>query len=180
MVEHPTDDQLLEGLRSSDEEAFRLLFERYQPIVFRQALFQTRDSDVAHEVVQETFVRIWDHRRSVRPGQSFLAYGLRISENIVRDMARHQAMRQRVAGRIPPPAVSAGDDPAEALHLALLEERVATIINQDLPARCRTIFMLSRFEGKSHREIAELLGLSMKTVENQINRALKILRKRLT
>ena len=179
MAEHPNDDHLLQRLKASDEEAFRLLFERYQPIVFRQALFQTQDADLAHEVVQETFVRIWDHRASLKLGLSFLAYALRIGGNILRDMARHRAMRERVAAKIPPPALSEGDDPAQALQLWQLEERVAAIVNEDLPERCREVFLLSRFEGRTHREIAELLGLSVKTVENQISHALKVLKKRL-
>jgi RNA polymerase sigma-70 factor (ECF subfamily) len=179
VVEQLTDDHLLVRLRASDEESFRVLFERYQPIVFRQALFRTHDPDTAHEVAQETFVRIWTRRASLRPGQSFLAYALRISGNIVRDMARHRAMRERVAFKIPTSTPSEGEDPAEALQLAMLEEKVTAIINQELPARCRAIFLLSRFEGKTHREIAELLGLRVKTVENQINHALRILKKRL-
>jgi RNA polymerase sigma-70 factor (ECF subfamily) len=177
VAEELTDDQCIGRLRESDEEAFRHLFERYQPILFRQTLFQVRDPDAAHDVVQETFVRIWDHRASLRVGESFLAYALRISRNIVRDVARHQAMRARLAPQIPPPALSETDDPAEALQLTLLEERVGTIINEKLAERCRTIFLLSRVEGKSHREIAAMLNLSVKTVENQIGHALKILKK---
>ena len=61
----------------------------------------------------------------------------------------------------------------------MLQERISAIINEDLPAKCRNVFRLSRLEGKSNREIADLLGLSVKTVENQINRALKVFRKRL-
>ena len=179
MGEKLTDDHLVDRLRASDEESFRVLFERYQPIVFRQALFQTHDSDTAHEVAQETFVRIWTRRASLRPGRSFLAYALRISGNIVRDMGRHRAMRERVASTIPTSSPSEGEDPAEAVQLAMLEEQVTAIINQELPTRCRAIFLLSRFEGMTHREIAELLGLKAKTVENQINHALRVLRKRL-
>jgi RNA polymerase sigma-70 factor (ECF subfamily) len=177
VAEQLTEDHFVGRLRESDEEAFRHLFEQYQPIVFRQTLFLVRDPDAAHDVVQETFVRIWDHRASLRVGQSFLAYALRISRNIVRDVARHQAMRERVAGQIPPPALSETDDPAEALQLALLEERLGRVINEKLPERCRIIFLLSRVEGKGYREIAEMLHLSVKTVENQIGHALKILKK---
>jgi RNA polymerase sigma-70 factor (ECF subfamily) len=174
-----TDSELLERVRGSDSDAFRLLFERYQPIVFRQVMYQLHEADAAHDVVQETFVRIWDRRGSLRPGQSFLAYALRISGNLVRDAARHRAVREKHAGDVPPPARSEGDDPEEALALAMLEERIAGIVNTRLPERCREIFLLSRFEGKSHREIGELLGVSEKTVENQVNRALRVLRKRL-
>ena len=174
-----TDSELLERVKASDTDAFRALFERYQPVVFRQVRYQLGESDAAHDVVQETFVRIWERRRSLQPELSFLAYALRISGNLVRDAARHRAVRERTAQLIPPPELSEGDDPEEALKRAMLEERIARIVSSDLPDRCREIFLLSRFEGKSHREIATLLAVSEKTVENQINRALRVLRRKL-
>jgi RNA polymerase sigma factor (sigma-70 family) len=74
---------------------------------------------------------------------------------------------------------SRNHDPEGVLHLRQLEDRFSTIINEDLPAKCKDTFQLSRFEGKTNREIADLLGLSVKTVENQVTCALRILRKRL-
>ena len=85
MEQSHTDPELLKRVRASDADAFRALFERYQPIVFRQVMYQLGESDAAHDVVQETFVRIWDHRRSLQPELSFAAYALRISANLVRD-----------------------------------------------------------------------------------------------
>jgi len=174
-----TDTQILEGVRDSNLEAFRTLFERYQPVVFRHALFRTRDTDLAHDIVQETFIRIWEHRLSLRPHLSILGYALRISENLIRDTFRRRKTRQRLEVEIPLPSMSVGDDPGEALQLAMLQEKLVAIINGGLPERCRMVFLLSRFEGKSNREIAGLLGLSVKTVENQINHALKVLRKKM-
>jgi RNA polymerase sigma-70 factor (ECF subfamily) len=100
-----------------------------------------------------------------------------VSQNLVRDLARHRSTRERLAREIPAPSPSEGDDPAEALHLRMLEQRIAEILNSRLGERCRTVFLMSRYEGKSHHEIAELLGITEKTVENQIARALKVLKK---
>jgi RNA polymerase sigma-70 factor (ECF subfamily) len=72
--------------------------------------------------------------------------------------------------------LSENDDPSEALQLKLLQEQITYIMNNDLPKRCREIFLLSRFEGKTHKEIAEILHLSVRTVEHQILHALNILR----
>jgi RNA polymerase sigma-70 factor (ECF subfamily) len=176
----PHEIDLLTRVRDAgDTEAFGDLFRKYQPVVFRSTFFRLRDSDLTHEVVQETFVRIWDHRSSIRPRLPFLALALRIAQNIIRDMARHAATRERLASEIPPPALSDGDDPAEATALAMLEERIAHIITTQLGERCRTVFLLSRYEGMSHREISGILGISEKTVENQITKALKVLGKAL-
>lgn len=174
-----TDEGLVEKLAGGDREAFRLLFERFQPILFRAALYRTRDADRAHDLVQETFLRIWQHRSSLRAGHKFLPYAFRVCDNLFRDTVRRRKVRERLDTEIPPPAPSGHHDPEGVLDVRLLEDRISTIINEDLPAKCRNVFRLSRFEGKSNREIAGLLGLSVKTVENQITRALGILRKRL-
>ena len=173
------DTQLLEKVKHSDMEAFRLLFERYQPIVFRQVLYYTGQTDLTHDIIQETFIRVWEHRQSLKPQLSFLAYTLRISRNLVYDMIKHQKVRERSVEFLPPPTSSEHDDPAEMLHLTLLQEKITTAINSHLPPRCREIFLLSRFEGKTHQEIADLLQLSIRTIEHQINHALKVLRKQL-
>ena len=177
--ENTAEIQLIRELRDSDVGAFRLLFDRYQPIVFRNVLFQTRQTDLAHDIVQETFLRVWEHRGSLQPHLSFLAYLFRISGNLVRDAVRHQRTRQKVEPALPPPPVSERDDPEEALARDMLEEKLNVIITRNLARRCRTIFLLSRVEGKSHQEIADILGLSVRTVEHQINHALKVLRRNL-
>ncbi len=179
-MESPTSDMLLmEKVRDSDVGAFRDLFTRYQPVLFRQALFYTRQDDVAHDIVQETFVRIWERRASLRPHRSFLALSLSICHNLVLDLAKHKRVRERLEQEIPRPVLSEGDDPHEALQRLMLEEELARVIRDDLGEKCRTVFLLSRFERMTNREIAELLGISPKTVENQINHALKVLRSRL-
>jgi RNA polymerase sigma-70 factor (ECF subfamily) len=179
MEQPPTEAQLLEKVRNSSVEDFRVLFDRYQPIVFRHALFQVREPELAHDIVQETFLRIWEHRFSLMPNLSFLAYALRIAGNVGRDTFRYRNTRERLKGRLPQPALSEGDDPEAALQREMLETQLATIINKELPERCRTIFLLSRFERKTNREIAELLGISVRTVEHQINHALKTVRQNL-
>jgi RNA polymerase sigma-70 factor, ECF subfamily len=171
------DIALLTRVKGSDPDAFGELFRKYQPLVYRQVFFRVRDADTSHEIVQETFVRIWEHRSSLKPHLPFLALTLSVSRNIVRDLARHQSTHERLAREIPAPSLSEGDDPAEALQLRMLEQRILEILNNRLGERCRTIFLLSRYEGKSHQEIAGLLGISAKTVENQIARALKALKR---
>lgn len=179
-MEHTTTDtELLEKTRASDKEAFRELFNRYQPIVFRQALIQTGEKDLSHDIVQESFIRVWEHRETLQPHLSFLAYLLRISRNIIRDNYRHLEIRERLKNSIPPPASSESDNPEEALYSILLQEKLTAIIRYDIPKRCREIFLLSRFEAKTNQEIAIMLHLSVRTVEHQIARALKIIRKKL-
>lgn len=172
-----SDEHLLECVRASDMEAFRRLFEKYQPILFRNVLHNLRDPDAAHDIVQETFIRVWQHRASLRPTESFLAYIFRISRNLVLDAAKHREVRRKFENEIPQTTLSE-DNPDSATELGMLEEKLAWAV-ENLPAKCREIFLLSRMEGMTNVEISKRLALSEKTVENQITRALKVLRRRL-
>lgn len=176
---HEDDRQLLERVKSSDTEAFRLLFEKYQPVLFRYVLASVRDADAAHDIVQETFLRVWNHRASLQPDLSFTAYVLRVGGNLLRDHAKHREVRTRLEASIPLAVPPSHDDPEAASHSNLLQERITEVIRTKLPQRCREVFILSRMEGMSNAEIGAALNISVKTVENQITRAQKILRKHL-
>jgi RNA polymerase sigma-19 factor, ECF subfamily len=174
-----TDEQLLRGVKSSDREAFKTLFEKYQPILFKHTLFRLRDADLAHDIIQETFLRVWEHRTSIKPHLPFLPYLFRISGNLVRDHARHVEVRLRHDKQLESQSVPDGDDPENAYRKKVLEEQILRVVNNDLPEKRRTIFLLSRAEGMSNGEIAEMLDISIKTVENQLTSALKVLRRKL-
>lgn len=173
------DERLIERLKASDGDAFRILFEKYQPILFRYASQSLHDADTAHDIVQETFLRLWRNRTSLQQQRPLLAYLLRICRNLVLDAARHDAVRRRLEPEVPVPSPSAGDNPDEALQLKMLDEKLSEIVNTRLPPKCREIFLLSRMEGMLNAEIGKRLGIAPKTVENQITRALKIIRRHL-
>jgi len=173
------DARVVERVRNSDQNALRSLFEQYQPILFRSALLSTRDPDSAHDIVQETFVRFWNHRSSLRPELPILALLFRISRNIARDQAKHRDVRKRLEGEIPAYLNPSVENPEHSARAQILEEKMHEVIDQYLPDKCRGVFLLSRMEGFSNAEISRGLGLSIKTVENQMTKALKILRRRL-
>jgi RNA polymerase sigma-70 factor (ECF subfamily) len=88
-------------------------------------------------------------------------------------------VRYRHEELIPEYGKSHFDDPELINQANILQEEIQSIVNDQLPDKCRSIFILSRIEGKTNPEIAELLDLSVRTVENQIYRALKVLKKNL-
>ena len=174
-----TDASLLEQVKASNGDAFRLLFEKYQPIVFRFVLHIIQDTETTHDIVQETFIRMWNHRATLRPELPILALLFHISRNLVRDHAKHHATRRKYQGEVPPSLQATADGPAETLQSNILEEKLSEAVRTKLPAKCREIFLLSRMEGMSNIEISQHLGISVKTVENQITRGLRILRRHL-
>ncbi len=171
------DRQLIERVRDSDQEAFRFLFEKYQPLLFRHIVYTLQDVDTAHDIVQETFVRVWKRRSSLQPDLPFLSLLFRIGRNLVLDAAKHTAVQKKYEAEVGNALLPGSHDPEEALHVKMLEERIVEIVRMRLSPRCREIFLLSRMEGMSHAEIGEQLGIGIKTVENQITRALNALRK---
>jgi len=174
MTDEKEERELVRSVKESDLDAFGILFERYQPFLFRSVLFQVRDADEAHDIVQESFVRVWEHRSSLKPGLSFAAFLHRISTNLIKDRYRHKETRIRSKNLIPPPIPPPNADPIEAAEHSILLEEIQRIVREELPDRCRTVFELSRFEGLGTREIAQRLGTSVKTVENQLTKSLRI------
>jgi RNA polymerase sigma-70 factor (ECF subfamily) len=173
------DSDLIERLRGSDGEALRVLFEKYQPILFRGIAYLLQDVDAAHEIVQETFLRVWSHRTALEPRLPILGYLLRVSRNLALDAAKHRAVERKLQAEIPPRLHPAESNPMEELHHRMLEEKVAEVVRTRMPAKCREVYLLSRIEEMSNAEISRLLGISVKTVENQITRGGKILRRHL-
>jgi RNA polymerase sigma-70 factor (ECF subfamily) len=179
VAEHQEERELIAAVKVADLEAFETLFERYQPSLFRSVMYQMRDADAAHDIVQETFVRIWSHRTSLKPSLSFQALLNRISTNLVRDHFRHLDMRQRTIPDVPLPLPPAAADPAAAARHALLSEDLRRVMRDVLPDRCRAVFELSRLEGLTTAEVAERLQIRPKTVEHQLTKALRILKRSL-
>ncbi len=171
------ESQLVERVRESDREAFRVLFERYQPILFRSVVYVVRDPDTAHDVVQETFVRLWSRRSSLDPHLPVLGLLFRISRNLVIDHVKHEDVKRKLGADVSIFTRPSDENPAESVHLKMLEERIADVIRTKLPPKCREVFLLSRVEEMKNDEISRYLGLSIKTVENQITKGLRILRR---
>jgi len=173
------DKKLLIKVKNSDTLAFKKLFSDYHDTLFRFVIYKTRDSDLAEDITQETFLRVWKSREKIIPEKSFFSLIARISTNLCYDHFRHLEVRNRHKDQIPDFSKSHYDNPESMTDLEDLQEKIQKLVNNELPEKCRNIFILSRIEEKTNTEIAEILSLSIRTVENQIYRALKILKKNL-
>ena len=179
MADQHEERNLIAAVKEADLEAFEVLFVRYQPSLLRSVMYRMRDADAAHDIVQETFLRIWNHRTSLKPSLSFQALLHRISTNLIRDHFRHADMRQRTLPDVPLPLPPSGADPASTARHALLSQDLRRAMRDALPDRCRAVFELSRLEGLTTAEVAKRLQISPRTVENQLTKALRILRRSL-
>jgi len=168
------EQELLEGVKNSDESAFKEIYYKHQPILFRYVVYRVRNREVAEDITQETFVRIWNNRSRLEPSKSFFSLIAKVSNNLCYDHFRHQKVKIQHQFKLPGMYKK---NPETEHELSELKEEIWNAVNEHLPDKCREIFLLSRNEKKTNHEIAELLNLSKRTVENQLYRALKILRK---
>ena len=146
-----------------------------QLVGFAEAILRAREP--AEDAAQDVMLELWRRRQEIVLETSLRAYLLRATRNRALNQIRHR----RVAERVRPEAPGTGAAPSADQDLAEqeLSAAVARAVS-DLPERCREVFELSRGHGLKYAEIAQVLGISIKTVETQMGRALRVLRERLS
>lgn len=152
-----------------EETNFEQLYRQHFTSLYRYSYSVVQDEAQAEGIVQNVFLKLWDKRDTLRIHTSWQAYLFRATYHEALNAAKRQQVRMRFAHqRQSPDTASQESDRELATHLekALLE----------LPEKCRTVFQLSRFEDLKYHEIAQRLGISIKTVEAHMGKALRVLR----
>ena len=174
----PSDATWTERVRSGDHEAFRAMFEALYPSLCSVVARRVGSRAIAEELVQDVFLRVWERREALDPEQSITGYLYRAARNQASNHLKHRGIADRsrhaIVLSLRPPE-TATDEQTRFNEIASVAQEAI----DELPTRCREIFLLSRHGDLSYAEIARLLGLSVKTVEIQMGRALKTLRARL-
>jgi RNA polymerase sigma-70 factor (ECF subfamily) len=167
------------ALKVADEATFDGWFRLwYEPLVRYAASMTEGDVDEAEDIVQQVFAKVWEQRSQLEVEFSIKAYLYKMVHNRALNRIRHHHTRQqytdhrlRVMSDVYETAPDHGDSELQMQYKKIL---------QALPAQCRQVFELSRFEELKYREIADQLGISVKTVETHISKALKTLRQELS
>ena len=167
------DYQILDLLRKGDSQGLEYLFRQYYEMLVKTAVYLVFDKEVAEDLSQEAFVKVWEKRQQLPDIVNFKAYLIRIVKNSAFD---HLNKANIVASNLEQflyfkeetsmPLTEKQDE---------LKEQISQAISL-LPPKCRLIFSMNRFEGLTNEEIADYLEISKRTVETQISKALKILR----
>ena len=174
---HYTEDQILTLLKSGDTKGIDILFEQYFNTLCLRAIRVVKQKEIAEDLVQELFLEIWNKRDTINIKSSFRSY---LSRSIVNRSLNWIRANKQIFEDAETGLYNKSDDfnIAEELQKQELEKYIHSCIDE-LPEKCRLVFILSRFEELSYKEISAKLEISVKTVENQISKALKLLRIRM-
>jgi RNA polymerase sigma-70 factor, ECF subfamily len=172
------EQEMLESLETGDEVAFEMIFKTYYQSLCNYACSFLSDRDEAEEVVQSTFLSVWEKRTALDIRTSFKSYLFTMVRNASLNKIKHEKIKQKHAAYETVSAASSYEGTAQQVLSGELEQKIYVALNA-LPEQCRLVFKLSRFEELKYAEIAAQLNISVKTVENQIGKALKIMREEL-
>ncbi|MGB8194622.1 MAG: RNA polymerase sigma-70 factor [Chitinophagaceae bacterium] len=169
---------LINRLKKREEAAFEEVFKANYKSLHAYAFTLLREETAAEEMVQNVFYKLWERTESLSIEGSLKAYLYRAVHNESLNYLKHLKVRSQHQLHIAHRMDQSTENASRKLQMKELEQKVQDALN-DLPQQCRTIFQLSRFEELRYREIAERLNISIKTVENQMGKALKLLRLKL-
>jgi len=163
---------LLSQLKVGEQGAFEQIYQLYSERIYGRLIRLLKDEDMADSILQDVFLRIWERRAQIDPGQPFKAYLYKIAENFVYDYFRKVARDKKLQVKLRAAASEYYDQIEENIFQREYEALISEAILK-LPPQRQKVFQLCRIEGKSYEETAGLLGISVSTVSNQLVKATK-------
>lgn len=171
------DPNLIGLIKSGNKQAFDEVFLKHFKSLHAYAFAIIKEKDDAEEIVQNVFVRIWTKREQLKTDGFLKPFLYRSVHNESLNYLKHQKVRSNFNVHYAEVVKNDTGNLNTELMATELEKNIHSAINE-LPEKCRNIFQLSRFDQMKYQEIADALNISIKTVENQMGKALKILRLR--
>jgi RNA polymerase sigma-70 factor, ECF subfamily len=165
-------------LGESGEQAFEQVFKSNFKSLHAYAFTIVKDEIMAEEIVQNVFCRMWEKKLQLEIQTSLAAYLYRSVYHESLNYLKHLKVRAAYNSYAQSRMKNESDNAEKKMLLGDLEKKLNIALGE-LPEQCRTIFQMSRFEELKYQEIADRLGLSIKTIENQMGKALRLLRLKL-
>lgn len=169
------EQQVFTALKEGHESAFEMLFKTYYQSLCKYAYSFLNDKDEAEEVVQAAFINVWDKRQAIEIQTSIKSYLYRMVRNSCLNVIKHQKVKKQHAAYEMAGGEPSHEGVSQSVISSELEQKIYEAMKA-LPEQCRLVFQLSRFEELKYAEIADQMDISVKTVENQMGKALKIMR----
>jgi len=171
----PSERELIEGLLEGNEQAFEKIYIIYSPRLFGKLIKLVKSEAEAKEILQEVFIKVWEYRKSIDPEKSFRSFLFKIAENKAYDFFR-KAARDKIREANLVALSTTSYDIIEMLlsgdeHLTVLQKAI-----EGLPPQRQQVFRLCKLEGKSYKEVSELLAISVSTISDHIVKGTKSIR----
>ncbi len=178
----PSDHLLLRRIRDSGDtdaaEALELLIARHYAVLHRYAVSRIRSLDIAEDILQDVFFRLWRRRREIGTPMSVVGYLFAATRNSIFDHEAAESNRKRRELESSAGQRVVADPPIPTFEFDEVERLVDDAV-ADLPAKCREIFELVRGNGLTYPDAAAVLGVSLSTVKTQMSRAMSALVRKL-
>lgn len=165
---------LVKRIINKERAAFEIVFKEYFKPLCNYAFRFLDEYEEAEEIVQDVFVKFWEKCDTIAVDSSIKSYLYRSVHNTCLNYIKHLKVRDTYRQHVMEQMVLYEDEQPEQ-DGAMIQSKIFAAIDA-LPPQCQKIFKLSRFEGLKYQEIADHLGLSIKTIEVQMGKALKVLR----
>lgn len=167
--------QLCESIRQGDKNSFEYVFRTYYGNLCQYASQILTDKDASEEVVQELFYQLWQKRAAFQVTTSLKSYLFRAVHNSCLNYIKHHKIKETYVQHYQQENSGIAVNQHQAIELKELQSRISRAVEM-LPPERRKVFMMIRYEERKYKEVAELLGISVKTVENQMGKAMQSLR----
>jgi len=179
-MNYPSERNTLLRLQEGSSEAFEDLFHKHGGKLYNFLLkLSSGDTYMAEEIVQRTFVKIWETHTSVNPDKSFISYLCTIAKNMLMNEYEHQTVEYVYRDYVLKRHSNTDNTTEKEVNRNLLEEYIDSLIEK-LPSARKQVFILSRKEMLSNKEIAEQLQISESTVQTQLSKAVAFMKEHLS
>lgn len=167
---------LVTKLLDGHEQAFNELYKKYRVKIYRRVFGFMKSHEIAEEILQDVFVKVWINRRTLNPNQSFSAFIHTIAKNTVYDYLRKVVSDEnKVSQFIKNLDLFEKPEVEDRIAYQEIQYHLNNILGK-MPKRCREVYVLCKVEGRSHEEVSKLLNLSKSTINNQIIKGSRIVK----
>ena len=179
MVDSINEKRLLTELKNGSFHAFERLYNMYSGKLYNFIMrISSGNQYMAEEVVQSAFIRVWEVRERVEPESSFISFLCTIAKNLLMNMYQRQTVEYVYNEYLKNTGVDRDSQTEESIDLRFFNEYIDSLA-EELPAQRKKIFILSKRQNYTNKEIAEMMGISESTVATQLSLAVKFMREQL-
>nr|WP_067060397.1 sigma-70 family RNA polymerase sigma factor [Mucilaginibacter sp. L294] len=163
--------ELMERLQCGEQAAFEMLYRHYVDPIYRKILYLTKSAEIAEELTQDVFLKIWERRVLVDPDKSFGAFLHRIAQNLIIDLYRRLAHDRKLRDHL----ISSVTELYNPVDTDIDNQWVRHAL-ESLPAQRKKVMSLIKLEGRSYQEVSDLLGVSTSTIRDHVVKGTKSLK----